>query len=303
MKSHHITLLLAALLVACQVEQEPVRSIGMGHVRSVTTTFTSHQHDTQQKHDQVVSVAEFNPDGSLIRMTNHLTYPYDYAEPEIADFWSDPNADALVHLMDGLEMGGKWNFIYGNKWPAKYAEVIEDRGHPKYEGYNDTNYRRFNSEVIARNQGFPTTISTEATYEEDPRIISLFNGYEERFEYEGGKVKVFETKTLINPEFFNTVEKEGSKISIKQPTSRTNSEYFEYVGDQLTSFRMGDVEHKYFYEGDLLTRSEFHLRGKMRNHRVHYYSEQGLKEKTEIFNTNGEAEYTIEYHYDFYEES
>lgn len=115
-----------------------------GDVRSVITTFISHQDDTQQKHDQVVSVAEFNPDGSLIRMTNHLTYLYDYAEPVIADFWSDPNGDALVYLMDGLEMGGKWNFIYVNEWPAKYAEVIEDRGHPRYKGLNDANYGRFN---------------------------------------------------------------------------------------------------------------------------------------------------------------
>lgn len=71
MKSYPLALL-SLLLVACQVEQEPVRSIGMGHVRSVTTTFISHQSDTQQKHDQIVSAAEFNPDGSLIRMTNHL---------------------------------------------------------------------------------------------------------------------------------------------------------------------------------------------------------------------------------------
>ncbi|MDW3194605.1 MAG: hypothetical protein R8G66_19665 [Cytophagales bacterium] len=299
----YFSFFLSTILFGCQIEQEPVRSIGMGHVRSVATTFISHQNDTQQKRDQIVSVAAFNPDGTLIDVTNHLSYPYDYSEPFKVVFWTEPNGDALVHVMDGLFMGGNWNFLYGNDWPRKYADVTEEKRHPRYGDFSDSNYGRFKSTVPLRDQGLPLTINTEASFDAEGRIQNFFKGYEEKFEFEGVKVTLFETTTLYNTEFFRSVEGEEAQVKIKHPQRSVKQEYFEYEGERLSIHRIGDKEYKYFYEGDRLIRSEFHLRGKMRNHRLYFYNEQGLKEKTEIFNTFGEPEYTIEYHYDFYEES
>lgn len=292
------------LLFACQVEQEPVRLITAGEVKSVTTTFISHQGDTQQKQDQIVSVAEFHPDGSLIRLTNHMTYPYDHSQPFEAEFWTKPNGDNLVHVMDGLHIGGEWNFLYGNDWPRKYADLTEEEQHPVYGDRHELYWSTFQSTVPMRNAGLPLHIISEAVYQGNENFTPWLDRFEERFEYEAGKVSYFETATIFHQgAYISSNDKESKKVNVRTPRSAIKGKRFGYEGDNLISFSEGDIEHKYFYENDRLIRSEFHLRGKMRNHRVYFYNDLGLKEKTEIFNTYGEPEYTIEYHYDFYDQS
>ncbi len=296
-------LLLSGLLIACRMEPEPVRTISEGHVRSVTTTFTSHQNDTRQKHDQIVSVAEFNPDGSLIRMTNHMTYPYDYAQPIVADYWSEPNADELVHVMDGLDIGADRIFLYGNDWPQKYAEVIEGKGHPIYGAQWEKMFGGYKSTIPSKEGQFPLMIKTIANDQKSERIMHLVDGFEEYFEYEDGKVVDFRTEMTYNPEMMRRYREVSDGVKTSTSESKRNTPLYVYEGEKLKEYNNRNSQYKYFYAAGRLIRSEFHLKGKMRNHRLYIYNEQGLKEKTEIFNTYGEAEYTIEYHYDFYEES
>ena len=295
MKNYFFSLFLV-FLCACQVAQEPIRSIAAGDVKSVTTTFISHQGDTQQKDDQIVSVADFHPDGSLAQLVNHMTYPYDYAEPETAEFWSDPNGEQMVHLMDGLEIGGTWNFLYGNDWPKKYAGLTEGGAHPVY-GSREFRWNTFESTVPLKEADLPIKISSRVVYDPGESVLRWLEGYDERFEYSQGKVSLFETEAHYSESAF--VASNGDTKT--GPRSYAHATKFEYEGDNLSLVEFKDTVYKYFYENGRLVRSEFHLRGKMRNHRLYFYDERGLKDRTEIFNTFGEPEYTIQYHYEFYE--
>ena len=67
----------------------------------------------------------------------------------------------------------------------------------------------------------------------------------------------------------------------------------------MTSIKGSDYERKFYYEKNLLTKSEYYREGKLLNSRFHYYRDN-LKDKTEIFNVYNELEYTINYEYEFW---
>ena len=76
--------------------------------------------------------------------------------------------------------------------------------------------------------------------------------------------------------------------------------YFEYGNDQLVSVIDGNQEFKFFYDVGSLSRSEFYVNGTLYNTRKYIYKD-GLKDRTEVLNVNGEPEFTIHYDYKFYE--
>lgn len=221
--------------------------------------------------------------------------------PIETEFWSAPDGDQLVHVMDGLDLGAHRIFLYGNNWPKKYAEVIEKKGHPVYGAQYEEIFGGYRSSIPMKSGELPLTIRTESVNQKRENIIYHISGLEETFEYEDGRVVDYTTRAIYNPE---AIEKYGiSTKPEKESIVENELPLYVYEGDNLIQYNSWNAQYKYFYENNRLARAEFHATGKMRNHRLYHYNEQGLKEKTEIFNTYGEPEYTIEYHYDFYEES
>lgn len=79
-----LLLIFSIILVACQIPDEQLEFTSDGSLRkikSITTTYISHQSDTQEKDLKTVAVATFNPDGSLDQLIKHMTYPYNYRKP------------------------------------------------------------------------------------------------------------------------------------------------------------------------------------------------------------------------------
>ncbi len=75
---------------------------------------------------------------------------------------------------------------------------------------------------------------------------------------------------------------------------------FEYDQSQLVRVIDGKQEFKFIYEEGRLTSSEFYVDGTKYNTRKYFYK-KGLKNRTEVRNVDGEAEFTIYYEYEFYE--
>ena len=266
-------------------------------IKSITTTFVSHQNDTEQKDMKTVAVANFLPDGSLDEVIQHMTYPYNYEQPVKVSFWGQTDANAVPVVLDGLSLSiAEYNFLYGNDWPAKYAEVVE-KNHPTFKSVEDEG---FSTTVTWKDQRLPSKIVSEENKTPKPYITSDNSFYEE-FEYDGNQLSDYRKYVEMDRPI---VEKVNGKLEVKGYKQEIYNDQlfnFEYTGNLLTKVSDKKVSYEFEYEGSRLVTSTYALNGKVYNTRKYYYTDSGLKERTEIFNVYGDAEYTIHYHYDFYE--
>ena len=312
-----ITVLGCFYLVSCESISSEANGISesrMNEVKSITTHFYSHQNDTQQKTGKIVSIATFLPNGTLDEFVTQTTYPYDNEYEVKREFWDEPQKLQLPYIMDGLSLdAAENNFLYGNNWPAAFAQYSKRKA-----AENNEDFKWF-STVEIDNEVQPTEIKLGRLPKNRPPEVKLeFSGIIELFEYDEDKV-VNHSRRYASPgmneamlkaidakiEKAKTEEernrfKEEREISRKRISANTNEVEFRYEGDNLQSILIkGRKEHKFYYENELLTKSEFYVDGKLFNTRFHYY-ENGLKDRTEIFNMLNEPEYTIKYSYEYW---
>ncbi|MEM7108624.1 MAG: M56 family metallopeptidase [Bacteroidota bacterium] len=280
-------------MVSCQIEPEDT-SIGtgvLGDLKSITSTFTSHQHDTQEKNARIVAVATFNTDGSLDEFNQHLTYPYNLEYVESRNFWTSPDPLNLHFIMDGLDLEyAENNLLYGNTWPGKFAETVKI-GHPKFQS---NEWRQYESAIDYGTNNLPKKIVTSSRM--FLRNVSTADWIEE-FTYENGKVST--SKRSYNYEFKESEEEKikSKWVGLEEPAQVE----YKYKDDNLISVSHRRRTIAFSYENNLLVSSELWIGETLYNTRRYTYHENGLKKQTDIFNLYGEPEYTIHYSYEFYE--
>lgn len=303
-------LLIIGLLLNISCESKKEEQI----VKAITTTFSSHQSDTEQKDDKIVAVAKFDIDGSINEFTQHLTYPYDYAEPQARKFWQSPIQENVSLIMDGLELShAEKNFLYGNDWPKIYSEMIEKDGHSKFPKSREI-FNTFKSFISYQNDSLPSKIDTKTVINEEkyPDIEPYpYSALAEKFDYENMRiirfgVKYFEHKKLFEKMLKETSETENKAVyeNIKKKLKEINNYSnvdFKYDGTLLTSVIDGNRSHKFIYENNVLIKSEYYINEQLYNQRYFYYNGDGSKSRTELFNIDNEPEYTIRYNYEFFE--
>jgi beta-lactamase regulating signal transducer with metallopeptidase domain len=306
---------LAFLLIACVEPWEGSRSAdpvkAMENIKTVTTRFTSHQSDTQDKDDRVIAVAYYHPNGAIDRVDQHMTYPYNYKNPFRREFWAAPDPINVPLVMDGLELGGaENNILYGNDWPVKYVELVK-RKHPKLQGYLER--YQFETTVESTGEGLPLKISTMQIPSNavgvsrgvifmngEIREVSRMLGYEDFFEYSGGKVTRFSGTSLYESQNPGT-----SDVEVIRQNGGDNywrSVNYTYENELLSKVTFQGKAHQFVYENGLLKRTEYFINDKMYHYREHFYTDEGLRTRTEIYNLYKELEFTIDYDYEFYED-
>ncbi|HCX23224.1 MAG: hypothetical protein CMB80_25430 [Flammeovirgaceae bacterium] len=292
--------LLAFWTASCDVESNSISEVPYTGqpIKAITTTFVSHQNDTENKDMKTVAVANFLPDGSLDQVIQHMTYPYNYEKPVKVSLWGQTNANSVPVILDGLSLDiAENNFLYGNDWPAEYANSF-DNGHPKFSvGYEGTEYTK---NVKLSNDYLPESIVVDASYEGYNSGITLKSSFIEEFKYSGNKVETYhhhgvEDNSEIN-KFLGP-----RQTPLPEKSIHNSKDYsFSYSGDLLTQASDGKTSYEFEYDGSRLVASKYLLNGKVYNTRKYYYTDSGLKERTEIFNVYGDAEYSIHYNYEFY---
>jgi hypothetical protein len=313
MKLSYLIVLGAFFLLTCTKQVDSVADKTFASVKTIETVFLSHQADTKEKDQKTVAVVEFLADGTIKNATQYMTYPYTHMEKEEFVFWTQPNHSMLPHLLDGLTLAhAEKNFLYGNSWPSAYVEMIDKMGHPQFPKKKDV-FSSFTSTVDYDGE-WPVAIKTEPGFDEDKDWF--LGGYEEKFSYQEQKVTSYAWRHIISEKMLLELQeaqaaaikrKNGnSKSSIRSPKVNQSSfakVNFIYAQENLMQVVDGQREHRFLYENNLLTKTEYYINGVLMNHRIYYYFDNGLKEKTVIFNTNNEPEYTITYRYSFFEES
>ncbi|MEO9871105.1 M56 family metallopeptidase [Ekhidna sp.] len=279
-------------------------------VRKITTRFTSHQIDTQQKTGKVVSIASYHPDGTLDEFVEQTTYPYDRKYEIKREFWQVPNKNLLPHIMDGLSLGkAENNFLYGHDWPAAYARNLKNK--PQSGDFwrdivevdnDDLPNQILRKMELVNPDKFIELGSPERTeyFEyQDRKLMKIFSKTEYAIDENGNKTRI--TLRLGAEKSLTDDQKEiQSRMKKKSEIKRLSASY-EYDQDLLTRVVLGDYERRFYYENSLLTKSEYFKDGEVLNTRIHYYDD-GLKDRTEILNRYSEREYTIHYEYEFWEE-
>jgi hypothetical protein len=270
----------------------------MGEIRKITTTYISHQDDTEEKDDQIVSVAYFKPDQSLERLYNMTSYPYTSTTPSNREFFASPDTHGLFTIMDGLTMEyAERNFLYGNDWPRVVAEAAENgRSVKSYGGEGDD--VEFE---ISYDGNLPVSIINSREYRykiknDDHETVQKFLN-EQKFSYEGNKISHF-----IEGQH-TTMGGQSSDHSKNQNFYVRDEVMFEYSGNKLTKMTSGKKSWVFLYEGEKMVSSEFWINDKRYNRRTYFYNENGLKLRTEIYNLYNEPEYTIKYSYEFFQDS
>ncbi|WP_339813779.1 M56 family metallopeptidase [uncultured Imperialibacter sp.] len=306
---------LAFLLIACVEPWEGSRSAdpvkAMENIKTVTTRFTSHQSDTQDKDDRVIAVAYYHPDGTIDRVDQHMTYPYNYKNPFRREFWTEPDPINVPLVMDGLELGASENSIlYGNDWPLKYFEMIQKKHHPVLRRTGLWESFNFESTVEGYEEGLPLKIVTlEAGTDLQVQMNTLIidgkgdnyyqrpKGYEDIFEYTDRKVVMYSGAYIKETGHYNS---DTGEKSVETSIDR-NAIRYNYEGNNISAVSQGAKEHRFYYGNNLLTKSEYFIAGKMYQHKEHFYNDEGLRTRTEIYNLYKELEFTIDYDYEFYE--
>ncbi|MEM6526490.1 MAG: M56 family metallopeptidase [Bacteroidota bacterium] len=279
-------------MVSCQNEPEDtlVAASIIGDVKSITSTFTSHQPDTREKDDRIVAVAKFNTDGSLDKFNQHLTYPYNLEHVEPRSFWSLPDPNNLHFVMDGLDLEfAENNLLYGNAWPRKFAKAVEI-AHPRFQ---NNEWREYKSTVDYGSNELPHKIVTSGRF--FLRDVSLADWIEE-FKYENEKVVMSSKRQKHKFEEGRGKFTEMKWAGLEEP----DAIQYKYNDDQLIAVSHRNRTLKFSYENNFLVRSELWIGEKLYNTRRYTYHENGLKKQTDIFNLYGEPEYTIGYTYEFY---
>jgi len=276
----------AFLLVACTDPSENVDINKQSYqdVKTITTRYISHQSDTYDKDDKIVSIARFFPDQTIESYYQYTTYPYTSEKPKERDFWGEIELSNLPVIMDGLTIGyAERNFLYGNDWPKYYAETAEAGDHYKYrknrEGWN------FNTTIEYIKNDLPKKINIERELfiTSDHTITSGM--YTEEFNYKENKVSKFYSFT-----------KGTNVLSIHDDIN------YNYLGSQLAEMTDRNKTYKFLYDAEgRLKQTQFYLDNKMYNYRDYTYNKAGHKTRSEIYNVNGDPEYTILYEYEFYQ--
>lgn len=295
-QNHYLLIVSLFIFYACdtrtdaEIQAELIQSIS-----SIITTYVSHQADTKQKDQNTIAKVWFHPDGTIKEFTQYMTYPYDFPDPTSVTFWNDSVNKPLVHLiMDGLELGmAERNFLYGNDWPADYATWVQKSGHPRHpkaiEGIKNT--------VQVLGGVLPSALEVKLDFSENWEEEYPFSGLNEMFEYENGKIVSFKEQSTYNENsvHYKMMKEKGYGLSSVSETT------FEYGDSGLTRvLHPDDRDYRFLYENGRMVRSEFYKRDKRYNYRVYFYSPEGLKEKTEMYNVDNELEYTITYSYEYF---
>ncbi|MEQ9298255.1 MAG: M56 family metallopeptidase [Cyclobacteriaceae bacterium] len=268
------------------------------NIKKITTTYISHQSDTQQKDGQVIAVANFDTEGDVEDLTEYMSYPYDHKKPVEHSFLATPISKNLPHFMDGLDMKSAENhLLYGNDWSMIYmnsAHKIDPRLGFRFET------DRYKREVTTMADNYPTQIF-EGMRAEDGTVLQA---YIKDFEYADNKIKRFTETMVMSARLFEGVKMYRSPAKVMTDThSMIMDRTYEYEGDGLTAVKTKLRETRFTYDGTLIKSSEYYIKETLFNRRVYHYNEAGLKTKTDIYNMNNEPEYTIYYNYDFWGDS
>ncbi len=303
------------VIIGCSLDNrsEIVRMEALNDVKSITTIFTSHQSDTKQKDGKIVAIATFNPDGSLSELIEQTTYPYDRDYELKKEVWEEPNKALLPYILDGLSLNAaENNLLYGNNWPAKYAKFLIRKAEDEKPEF------AWKEIVEVDDERQPSEIKLSRILNDKESDLP-FSGVIKAYTYEKGKV-IEAADKFVYPEMLKArlefLKKDNEEIdneeideeeikkeleeSIKNPP-KSNLVQFEYQEEKLTSVTLSKRKrHEFYYDGDLLIKSEFYVDGILFNTRIYYY-EDGLKDRTEIFNMYNEPEYTITYEYEYWD--
>lgn len=295
-------------LVSCEsVNSSEMMSERMSDVKTITTRFTSHQSDTQQKTGKIVAIASFAPDGSLEELIEQTTYPYDREYEQKKVFWEAPEKAGLPFVMDGLSLGdAEKSFLYGHDWPNAYYKHLSDRSQAGDFPWGEivkTDNESLPGEIARIREDHPNEFVfglpdvTEYFEYDDQKVVKVFSksDYPE-LEYDEEKLKKLNIK--FNKDISERQKEYREQIRAKSGKKTLTSSY-TYDGDMLTSIIWGETERKFYYENGLMVKSEYIKSGEVINTRIHYYK-NSLKDRTEIFNRYNEPEYTITYEYDFW---
>lgn len=292
--------------ISCTLEDEVTIVNYSDDLKFIESVYISHQSDTKDKNNKTVAIAYFNPDGSLQKAMQHMTYPYTVMEEKVIGFWSKPNKNNLTFVMDGFTLGqAEKNFLYGNDWPKTYVSFIEKIGNIKYFD------RRAESKQFKPMITYESELPTQITYTGNA-IFSIegndgfFLTNEENFKYDNGKVVQFSkdanAESYINLFHKDANEKEKQEIRKSFQNKKTfRGTHFSYEGENLTEVDQGRHSYKFYYEEDKLVKSEFYISDEKYHHREYFYKEDGSRDKTVIYNSMNELEYTIQYNYGYYE--
>ncbi|MEM6526491.1 MAG: hypothetical protein AAF693_22050, partial [Bacteroidota bacterium] len=236
--------------------------------------------------------ATFLPDGSLDKLEQHMTYPYNFEKVEPRYFWSKPTPGNIYFVMDGLDIEpAENNLLYGNDWPVDFAKAVVADGHPLFK--NNEIYE-FESSVSDGESNLPKEITTGYKPKFNIDMSELF--LVETFTYQNNKISLYSVS-----EKAPTMEPTNSDNASAQKTQQTTDNVsYNYDGENLIEVSSGTKTLKFTYEGNFMKRSERWIAGKQYNTRLYSYKENKLLDKIEILNVNSELEYTILYEYSFY---
>ncbi|MEP0984059.1 M56 family metallopeptidase [Ekhidna sp.] len=304
-----VTIVALFFLISCEHVNSPeVMKTRMDEVKTITTRFTSHQSDTQQKTGKIVAIASFSPDGNLEELVEQTTYPYDREFEVKKTFWEAPERTGIPFVMDGLSLGGaEKSFLYGHDWPSAYYKHL----YAKTQSI-DLPWREV---VSVDNENLPEEIQVTREYNDDHFIDFGMHDITNYYEYEDEKVvRVFsksdypeindlndtqkKLREVINKNLSKEMKEVRNRVRANSGKKGLVSEYI-YDGDLLMNIIWGETERKFYYEHNLLIKSEYIKSGEIINTRLHYYK-NSLKDRTEIFNRYNEPEYTISYEYEFW---
>ncbi|MEQ8679926.1 MAG: M56 family metallopeptidase [Cyclobacteriaceae bacterium] len=304
-------LILTTWLISCEPEMMDFTAMdpqtALKNVKTVTTRYISHQKDTQQKDGKVIALAYYLPDGTVDKVEQHTTYPYDYKKPFKRSFISSPNPVGVLHLMDGFDLGEAMNnILYGNDWP-KYKDV---------DDFGKKGERITRKTTIKKNDfGLPTSyiideeLNEDIFYQGEERYSKgmVMNRHEETFNYSNGKV-ISHSRNTYYPAREILMKNLTLKNVDYQPPSKQllHETHFFYEGENLIKVTNNAPQNGSFattkmqYENGIMTSASYFREDKQYNHREFFYDESGLKTRTEIYNVYGEPEYTITYDYEYY---
>lgn len=305
------------LVISCskvEFQDEISMEARLYDVKTITTYFTSHQSDTQQKTGKMVSRATFLVNGELVELINKTSYPYDAAYESKREFWQQPIKKNLPYVMDGLSLGVvENNLLYGNNWPAVFVQTSSNLDTREKQWFT------WKAEVEFDDYERPTEVRIINVLDTTGgKFVSLVSPDKTTFyKYEDRKIsEIFTTRTYPEIPPNNKLQERLRDLAKKSPNwkemekireesgKKKRTRAYTYDGENLTrvvfqGFAGSEKEYRLYYEENVLTKSEYYITGTLINSRVHYY-EDGLKQRTEIFNVDNEPEYTITYEYEFW---
>ncbi len=299
-------LIVATWLISCEPEMMDFTAMdpqtALKNVKTVTTRYISHQRDTQQKDGKIIAIAYYLPVGTVDRVEQHMTYPYDFEKPFKREFLASPDPVGVLHILDGFRIGhAENNILYGNDWP-KYNKI--DLFRAKSELY------RKSTTIDKNEEGLPVKFTLTEELNEDLFYSGTKRGNKgsvvrmliEEYKYIDGKVLSF-TRKSESPESIMTFKNQTYNVGGSRVLTEMN---YKYEGENLIEVSgqtqgSGSPETtKMEYQNGIMKSSSYYRKNTKYHYREFFYDESGLKTRTEIYNVYGEPEYTITYDYEYY---